>query len=1428
MLNLIVQNIINDENQRLESTAQALKYLVNKNSASIVKMLSTGKSSDKIIMLKILTVAVQIDREIGHDILRNISTFSKTTENKGDLSIFEEDAKAKKKVPSSDSVRRAFVNFIMSFLLRETDVVMCKKILQKRGLFEFFLQGLYRDNYETIKDVLSCLTKNVLISPGFSKPEKLKFFTDDAIKHLLKLYEWKGAIDEKENVVNLAHHFLILLLTNRKHGIAFKGLTENRQNSRQLQVLGLFKNVWMYEYPSLLAIEIIKACPDLMQILLNRLAIGLLPKPTLHWFMCANFTKKLISEIDPTAIAKLIGTLDAKKISNNIIRFSVSQFILQQLNENALIQQENLEIREISTSLLHVMLMQCCKFLEELTKMDGLKDFEKHRIKFDLINHLFTFFPHIDIILNSLYRSILFSKRNPTEENKKLVKSQLKNTLEILLLLIESFPATIEKIPSVVDYLETLRQIYEYQLKSFSDENNQNESLDIEMKIIKIILSLQPNILSTETPFFDRIFGIMIQIHCSTNQEECHSKSEAKTLLIRIIKNIPIFSTTGDLEISIWLEAFKSVEAGILKESINAFIRVLKSGNKSLNALKFKWNNEHVSKYNKSLFDEINNSETKISDENKINLQLSYALPLLLKTKSDKLNRIVEFVEILILLLYHSFPELKKSFILLLKQEDLELNTNILSYMKKKTLSSFNDALFGCKDLLYSNFQNSIIEQTEFFYKVEDVDKCQILILQAIFCTTRLAQNDLLTDENVERLIKLIKTFFMKLLQTDKKDKKIFPANERIEKAANKIYGYDNVQYSANLAGYIFEHNTALLNSFNMNEMNQMTKFVEKLIDVFKSTENFCANLKSFSSKIITQLSEVDNLNESVLTFIEKFPFNCHQYHELITIILEKEASESLMQGLKICINKISDLKSNPLSTQQIVKIENIYVHLLHSTPYDLNEFEQSFRNYFTIYPHCMADISCKIFEIAFQDSAPSKSYLQLIMLLFNHKNEWNEDFIKNGLQIKKEFLFPLLKIAFAKDIIRDEMLKPIYAEFKSGIVRAIEKPNKAAQIYRENIESSLKLISRAMPQNECRDLATKKFKFESTAAFQIKMLHAVYQKAFENNEDKADQFFYNFIYHWIQLFGLAESKDYDEFTLMMTKWLEYEPKDKENNGDIKLHPESWNKFYTACLKNGLKTFENSEMLVILGKVTAVVSMDPKEIATIFDLIFTHSNFFNLAFNAKSSMRKWKRNLYFLLNVLVQKNPDVAHEKHIPIYLSSYQATMSSCDQLILNLLRFYEIRCGIDLHDYSPLLFGQAALSHFTSHEHDELKFVKNTSLDKMDAVFFKLLNLFEKSTIENTLNNYPIERQLAGINLNQLSELLKIDGNDNVYDPGYFLPLFEMILTTSSFNFLSIAVKNELIALIPPALSCEDENMRLLAAHVLLKCRENTEGKK
>ena len=1387
-------------------------------------MLASSKASDKVLILKVLSIATSLDSEIGRDILKNIDIFAKSND-KDDFSMLEDNKK--KKVPYEESVRLAFVHFILGFLFNDKDIVLRKKILQKRSLFEFFLRDIHQDKFDTIKCVITCLTKNVLISSAFSKPEKLKIFTDDAIKSLLKLYEWKGEESEKTSVMNISHQFLLLLLTSKKHGIVFKALSEKRQNLRQLQVINLFKSVWNYEYPSMLVIEIIKSCPDLMQNLLNRLVMGLQPKVTTHWFMCANFTTELIKAIEPSTIIHSFSMLGPKKISSNIIKLSISQFILQNVNERALIQQESLEIREASAHLLHLMMERCCKYLDEVKEISTLKDFEKHRIKFDIINHIFTFYPKIDIILNSLYRSINLSTKKKSDDSEKLVKSQLRHTLEILLLIIKNFPSIIEKIPSVIDYLEVLRPIYEYQL-SGSDDIDNNDDLEIEMKVVKIILILQPSIFALDSEMFQRIFFVLVQVYCCSSSIDY--RNEAKVLLMGILQNTMIFQST--LEVSIWLEVFKSIKRGILKESASTFVKALRSV-KSASEITFKWSIKEGEQC-----EQLENADDSDASENN-SLDLSQVLPALLMMKSNKINRIVEFVETAIVLFHHSHPQQKKSFLELLESEQVELNTKVGNYIKKNSLKDFGEIMGMYFDLAYRKFQVALINEEKIEMVVKDIQTLELLLIQGVFCAIQMSRSGKFNNDKMKLLLWYIDDFYRKLLNAENRDENFSTSdvfeNIRIEgddEKVNKIFKLSISRPSQNVVRYIFKQQTLLLEDFSIVESNQLTKFVGELTDIFKSNDDFEKCTKSFRSKIINELKEVlnsANPRDEIFEVVQKFPFDSADCVSILEVLVKRKGTtkEFHVKLLKMMIERLTQFKTSSLSTKLIHKVEKIYVDVAVNTAIDLSAFESSLLDYLSVFSHNIGDLSEKFFLLTFrEDQSATRSFVRLISTIFNRTDAWNEIFKTDVMKLKKELMYPLLNVALTKNIITNDQLKLIYQEFKSGIIKAIEKPNKAAQIYRENIVASLKLIELAMPLNECQDLAMKKFKFEATEIYQLKMLLGIFTKAYSSNQD--EKIFKNFLNHWFYLFSLSVGKVQnvnEEYLEVLEDWLKISP---SNVSVSDMNIKSWEVFYKTSLKNGLKSADGSRMLVLLGKVIRSINVNHDDIAIIFDMILTHSNFFHVTFNLKSSGRSLKRNLFYLLNILVQKSPAIAHEKHIPILLSSYQASMSSSDQLILNLLRFYELKCEIDFFDYRPFLFGPSALTHFASNDEQEMKLMKK-SVDDMNVVFMKLLNSFEQSTIENTVNNYPIKRQLAGVAASDLDQFLVDEvENDSVYDPGYFLPIFGMILASSTFNFTSFAMKNNLLSLIMPALSCEDENMRLLAAHVLLKCRESNESKK
>lgn len=1427
--------IANDDGyaQKVDADTQAIKYLVNKNKDSIVKMLSSAESVNKITILNILAIAVRLNREIGIEILKSIEIFAKANE-KEDLSIFS-DKKDKKKKKKVGSVRLAFVKFILSYLDNENDVILCKRMLQKRALFEFLVKDLCEDSLATIRHVLNNLTKSVLASNGFNKAEKLKIFSEDAVKSLLKLYEWKINESSKEEVVNITHHFLLLLLTSKKHGIVFKAFAERHRNLRQGEVLGYFKTVWMQEYPSKLIIEIIKACPDLMQIMLDRLVMGLQPKKTAHWFMCANFVKELFSALEPALMINFLSTLPAKKISSNIIKLSISHYILQNVNENALIQQESLEICEVSTGLLHLMLSNCCKYLDEINKIASLKDFERHRIKFDIINHIFTFFPHIDIILNSLYRSINLSVRKKTDDSERLVKSQLKNTLNILILIIDRFPSIIEKIPSVIDYLDALRPIYEFQLNTSGVDHN--EDLEIEMKVVKIILSLQPDIISTETDTFNRVFLVMTQVYCCSTNEVY--RKEAKLLLFGMLQNTGIFSSSDSLEISIWLEALRQLNRGLLKESATAFIDVLKKSKNSEYIYSDKNKDDgEVMLWNPNILKLIDSCDTNNANSNVKFNRLSAALQTLLKIKSSKLNRIIDFVEISCLLLYHSYPDQKKSFKSLISQQKDVLNTRLIEYFDTNELTDFGDMILPTySEIIYHRLQKSILAGEKIDAQPKCGEECLFLILQTVFCSVKLSQQDLLTDNQVGTMIAYIRELNEKIQNIDNdKMNEQSASNEEQEhtKVVNKIFAIEIQPLSDMLLSHIFEHNGGLFNGFDINSnSSQMTNFVIKLIEIFNSNRHFDVAILKYRLRIISQLRESTSTIESdnILNSIDMLPFSGIEFIQLLEAVCAKKASSTQIRLIMLILRKLTKLQSVLLSPEHVRSIENIYSVAAKNQKCDfINEFEDVLESHFSAFPHNIQNMTTKIFELSLLDDlTATRSFVKLICTLFASTDKWNEFFIGNASKLRKEILFPMLHIAFHKGIIKESLLNTIYQDFKSGIIRAIEKPKRAAQIYRENIKSSIVLIQNAMPANECRDLSMKKFKFESTDIFQMEMLSAVYLKAAEKDVTQKDTIFLNFINNWLQMFKLIDAKMCPQFVSVLSTWLKgHSP--SENVDFDRINASNFENLYQKCLKHGLKSSDSSNMLIVLGKFISILNIEDDQTAKIFDMILTHSNFFNLVFSVKHSMNKWKRDLFFLINVLIQKNPRIAHKKHVPIYLSSYQATMSSCDQLILNLLRFYELQCEIDLYEFRPFLFGHNALAHFTSIEDGELK-IASKSIDNVNSVFFKLINSFEKSIIENTVRNYPIKRKLAGINLQELSQLITDDDSVeccNMYDPAYFLPLFDMFLSTDTFNFVSFAIKKKLMSLVPPGLSCENENIRLIAAHILMKCRANTEGKK
>lgn len=148
------------------------------------------------------------------------------------------------------------------------------------------MRGLVHDTIADVALVFKALT-NILERTDILKTQKKRAFSEESVKAILDVFKWKGPeflihrkdklVDEvlRKEAASIACKFLKILLTSRKHGIAFNALgREGKFNVIQMLVLRQLKYFWNDELSSDLVQSLITACPELIRALMDRLTYG--------------------------------------------------------------------------------------------------------------------------------------------------------------------------------------------------------------------------------------------------------------------------------------------------------------------------------------------------------------------------------------------------------------------------------------------------------------------------------------------------------------------------------------------------------------------------------------------------------------------------------------------------------------------------------------------------------------------------------------------------------------------------------------------------------------------------------------------------------------------------------------------------------------------------------------------------------------------------------------------------------------------------------------------------------------------------------------------------------------------------------------------------------------------------------------------------
>lgn len=1549
-LHLILMEKMNQQSHLNKDAVEICAYILNNHRASIEKMLSSNYSTHKKSVLKLLTDAVYLAPHLGRELL---TTFN-VAFNSETLKRFTAHERSESNLPDDERVRSCYIYFILSFIIEGNHTLIKNLLDRNELLMALLSGLIYDSKEIVLLVLNSFLkfvlqsgavskTKKVQVFSANVVNELMRLFEWKGPAYFAAISHKKTKdkavqfinIEDRDAVCGTVYVFLCELLATRKNGIAFKSLGQRqlKSNSIQKEVLLRMDHFMGHPKKSNLIIEVLKACPEITKKFIQKHASCLDAfKKNNNWFEAVDFFSHLVDALSPDIIQYQVHKMNAKELIELIKDICMAPELLQQLRNKNTLRSEKLEFRQKSTKLLYLMFKQCNQYLFKVSQWNVHRSNELKKIKFDLINHILTLCPTVENILLSLH----MTQVDETADSEKMFE-HLECILDLLLIITQSIPSFIDTTSSVINYIKILGPIYELNRELES-------STRIEFKAVKLMLALEPKALSPKTKLFGQIIQSFFNVYRFGAAKERH---EAKHLLRTVFHNTGLFEN-GPLEIDLWLAAIDYIDEDSLSAVREFLVNQINSFDAS-NSQIVRIQTTLPSSLDKNLADTFANIENGTTLKGLLDVAtlrpfFLYVIQSIQREpdtkddgeENDEKAEILEYIEMVAFYLFHYLPQPESVYYAM-----ESISHKYSSYMKKwmvqsksgkfpkefpsTVLGQFYEALVDCsQDTIVQIFGDQLTametepesKETDLIvnfngtnYKVSatmsNETEIMTLIYTLMFVTNQRHKTDSLGPEHCTQAIK----YFGEIM-------KILDVITTSARETNE-FGFEvadtEVNPSIKALKYVFSNCYYLLQSFDIwSKDNQITRLVYEMVKNLEWSEAMNDILghyrKKISNQIIVSVENSKNQpmasNENLIDLLNTFHLDAENCCDILESLAQLEYGSfvtpqndiSTYAGiLSYALRRLAELKERAVESSIIVNIGALYVCLVTKVNVEINYqvIEEALLAYLTVYYHHLNDVHDDLFNAIFAAKRLNKSAIKLACLLVDRKINLIDglpNLIEDNMQ-KKELIYPLLNVIAIKHIVlEDKLLQKLYGEYKNGIMKAVEKPSKAAVIYKENVLSSVFLIEKCMPIKECVDFVRKTaINFEGADVFQLQIIKSIHLKVLMHSDkvEAIQQSYENFLHIFIRLFGTllkVEPLDLTKincFASIAHDWTQIKLKLLPSALSAKLAYESicgsqyWHQFGKSCLKHGLRlqkdatTNKIKEEMAVLLKIFAYLcdefypnvdnsrsSSSSDDIKVFFEMMSTHPSFFDIITMQQKSMPK--QNLAYLMYVLVRKDTTVMESTHIPILLAGYQAKLSHTDQYILAMLQLYE-RNECDMRKYRPFIFGESALSYYSLNSQAKPSLLQ----EPQDQV----MALFDADISENTLVNFPIWRKLNAIdqvptvefmchgiigeehsnnvtiaksNIEKLMEkgVTSIDTSvlteaahrdetyDNVYDPAFVIPLMQMAFSPEASTKALRPAQNGMLAVTCASLSSNDKDMRLAAATAFQRYRTHMES--
>lgn len=1386
LFHLIILKVQNSMPHLIAVTEEACRYFLNNFMSTVEIMISenSGPRHRKII-LKLLTSMVTLNADLGIEVLSHAPLTPKHLQYIIEKSNYKE----------KDNVRTSFVHFMTSFLV-DGHLPLIKALLEKQGLLALVIPGLVHDEAEAVMIFLNILKKNVVENAFISKSLKLKTFSHQVLHNMFKIFSWKGPSEMsyevrnnlRPEIVTLLSDIVLTLFTSHKLGLYFidnsLGTTDLNKNQNLYKALLTLKRPWENHNECQTILEIIHRCPDLHRAVMNVVEQSFEPQHSPIWERTVEFVIQLLEKMKPENVLPRMNSLSTSQAAN-FVRFVTLPVPLLKFIQTNLGKDQTISLYCV---MVLVKMLQTLKRYMQILEMED----SPNRI-LELKNKLEYFLPkHLPVpaAIVSLIQDVIQSKENAEDkpQDYKLPKVQdtdaLINLIDVLLLYNDIHPVFFEILEGNID----MKQILEY---SATLENG-NTAL-LKFKIVSLWLTLDRSAISISNPMFKDLFLIMLDVYTSDTNT---TWSEAKNTLHNFFRNTAIFEGDED-EIHLILYSLRNAKVNPIT-LIADIIEYVLSNIQDLTEyvrnqiVHFEITDEGSEACLDKLFNDLmenRSTEDSVFLENKIPSTFIVGCMQFIQCNKEAKKSLKHFLSCYIANLFHCnySPELTELLIGDLKldvrnyvthwvsqpvslPETITAQDHVLQALSKSIIDSEElplQEVFKC--LQETTEDESDIKINDVAYKMtttSTIDSSELMIWAKylVFCMVRLTNIDQLDEMKQKKVV----NYFHALITIGKKSHLINECrlimlslfkNPHILKIYKPLSPKEDdlcLTATKSLLDIIVVHNDIvthldkkhrILKSYQQKNYNELLKAFIKI--------NKRKNVNSEHTVKVLEIVGMTN-EDDLLIFNKIFSLEAN-----FCVKDDKEPS-IVLDILQTLLNKYSKSTSIEMPEHVIRKSMKLFTELITNKEIisNLTNLEIALTQYFENKPHHSVYVNDDIYKRFFNASTIRKSTSKLasVLLKYNMKfcNVFKEQISKPEILSQRELTLPLGNAIINHNqflLENQELLSNIFAEYKSNINKMLEKPHKAGQIYNSCWEFIRKLLLECADLQDCVKLFGKSHKFEVAESSHVNLLQAVFLKICLHDEHHKKEYLINYLSSMLHIMTIAlkENKETNVVDDIITNVYNViliakckQGFNIEQKDEFKKITESavWQNFCKAVLKDSLKVRTAAQgsslgpqlLFLLTTLVKLLYPSESEDIVTLFDMVTSHSEFLNVMLSHHST--DIKSRLVEFLYTLIRLNKSVMKPQQIPVYLSSYHATRSPCDRLILAILQFYESN-GQAVNEYKPYVFGDSAANHYAVRK-------SRTSSLWGHPTPNRLFNLFDKDTIERTVRNFPVTQEL------------------------------------------------------------------------------------